>query len=101
MDKKPVHSQYAGVLVIYIASRLVIALGFYFTAFFTNAVTQADSLPPHLAHLQQKHFRWLSGDAEVILPPPPPGATTLFLETWPLQAHLEVAVRVAGEEIQP
>jgi Mannosyltransferase (PIG-V) len=101
MDKKPVHSRYAGVLVIYIASRLVIALGFYFTAFFTNVVTQADSLPPHFAHLQQKHFRWLSGDSEVILPPPPPGATTLFLEAWPLRAHLEVAVRVAGEEVQP
>jgi hypothetical protein len=101
MDKKPVHSWYASVLVIYIVSRLVIALGFFFSAFFTDAVMQTDSPPPHLAHLQQKRYRWLSGDAEVVLPPPPPGATTLVLEAWPLRTYLEVSVRVAGEEVQP
>jgi hypothetical protein len=101
MDKKPMHSRYAGVLVIYIVSRLVIASGFYFTAFFTSVVIQADALPPHLEHLQQKRYRWLSGDAQLALPPPPPGTTTLFLEASPLQASLKVEVKVAGQEVQP
>src|SRR5919197_2365734 len=101
MEKRPAHAGYPSVLVVYIVSRLAIVLGFFFTGFYTDAVTKADVLPPHLAQLQQKHYRWLSGDAEVILPPPPPGATTLVLEAWPLQKHLEVAVRVAGDEVQP
>ena len=78
---------FASALFVYLLSRLVIVLGFFFTTVLTGAVLKQD--PFFSAHQDPKAqpLRWLSGDAELALPEPPPGASALLIKAVPAKEN--------------
>src|SRR5262249_7318496 len=71
----------------------------FFTTLFSGAIFKENSLPPLLQRMQAQPFRWISGDAELTLPPPS-GATDLLIQAAPLNDNIDVEIRVAGEKVQ-
>src|SRR5262245_30245762 len=91
---------FASALFVYLLSRLVIVLGFFFTTVLTGAVLKQDPLFPALQNVRAHPLLWLSDDAELTLPEPPSGASALFIKAEPVKENKQVEVLVEGETVQ-
>jgi len=89
------------VLGVYCGSRLVVLAGFYFAALLISLGMPGLDPKPHVRQLNERHaWRWLSGDAELSLPPlPAAGADTLVIEGYAVSPDLEIVVTIADTAI--
>lgn len=88
------------VVAAYAASRLVVLSGFYLYAQLLTAGVPGANPPEHvtgLCRLESK--RWLSGAAELSLPPPPPGfPAVLAVKASPVSAPLDATFEIVGQQ---